>query len=182
MAWKAGSADRMAVIETLEGGITFAGPAGATVVDPKTHHATLDVHVAEVKDQGFPVLESLSQQPPADTQAVSDLSANPNENKQYVIDIRPFRLPDELRVRRPHHVLAELFRPDHHLGDRGWPRHAGGSGHRLHPPAEAHQLGRHAGRGESNLVLGVILVAAVLLLPKGILPTLSGLIRRRSER
>jgi urea transport system substrate-binding protein len=83
----AGSADRMAVTEALEGGISYAGPAGTTIVDPKTHHATLDVHIAEVKDQGFQVLESFPQQPPADTQAVCDLSANPNENKQYVIDI-----------------------------------------------------------------------------------------------
>lgn len=84
---KAGTVDRMAVIEALESGISYQGPAGTTVVDPKTHHATLDVHIAEVKDQAFEVLESYPQQPPADTQAVCDLSANPNENKQYVIDI-----------------------------------------------------------------------------------------------
>ena len=84
---KAGTVDRMAVIETLESGISYQGPAGTTVVDPKTHHATLDVHIAQVKNQGFEVLESYPQQPPADTQAVCDLIANPNENKQYVIDI-----------------------------------------------------------------------------------------------
>ena len=84
---KAGTVDRMKVIEALESGISYQGPAGTTVVDPKTHHATLDVHIAEVKDQGFVVLESFPQQPPADTQAVCDLAANPNENKQYVIDL-----------------------------------------------------------------------------------------------
>ena len=32
--------DRMKVIEALESGISFEGPAGKTVLDPKTHHAT----------------------------------------------------------------------------------------------------------------------------------------------
>jgi branched-chain amino acid transport system permease protein len=35
---------------------------------------------------------------------------------------------------------------------------------------------------DPNLVLGVILVAAVLLLPKGLLPTVAGLFRRGADR
>ena len=84
---KAGSADRMKVIEALESGISFDGPAGTTVVDPKTHHATLDVHIAQVKDQAFEPLQSFPQQPPADTQAVCDLAADPNANKQFVVEV-----------------------------------------------------------------------------------------------
>ena len=85
---KAGSPDRMKVIEALESGISFEGPAGKTVIDPKTHHAILDVHVAECRDQAFHVLETYPQQPPADTQAVCDLAKNPNSNQQIVVDVK----------------------------------------------------------------------------------------------
>ena len=35
----AGSAERMKVIEAIEGGLSIDGPAGKVSVDPKTHHA-----------------------------------------------------------------------------------------------------------------------------------------------
>jgi branched-chain amino acid transport system substrate-binding protein len=34
------------------------------------------------------VLQSYPQQPPADTAAVCDLKKNPNDNQQYVIDVK----------------------------------------------------------------------------------------------
>jgi len=46
------------------------------------------VYIGEAKDKKFNVLEKFSQQKPADTQAVCDLKKNPNENKQYVIDVK----------------------------------------------------------------------------------------------
>jgi branched-chain amino acid transport system substrate-binding protein len=52
-------------------------------IDPATHHAILDVHLIEIRDQKMNVIESLAQRPPSDTQAVCDLMANPNDNKQY---------------------------------------------------------------------------------------------------
>ncbi|MBF5066308.1 urea ABC transporter, partial [Salmonella enterica subsp. enterica serovar Istanbul] len=52
------------------------------------HHDTLDVYIAEVRDRKYKVLESYRQQPPADTAAFCDLKANPNENKQFVIDVK----------------------------------------------------------------------------------------------
>jgi urea transport system substrate-binding protein len=85
---KAKSVDRMKVIEALESGIEYDGPAGKTVVDPKTHHVTLDVHLAEVANRGFKVLQSFPQQPPLDTASVCDLKANPNANQQYVVDVK----------------------------------------------------------------------------------------------
>lgn len=85
---KAGSPDRMKVIEALETGISYDGPAGRTVIDPKTHHATLDVHVAECKDQAFNLVQTFPQQPPADTQAVCDLTKTPNANTQVVVDVK----------------------------------------------------------------------------------------------
>jgi len=84
---KAGTTDRMKVIQALEG-LSITGPAGKTTIDPKTHHAVLDVYVAEAQEKKFKVLESFPQQPPADTAAVCDLVKNPAENKQYVIDVK----------------------------------------------------------------------------------------------
>lgn len=85
---KAGSVDHDKVVEALESGISFVGPPGKTTIDPKTHHDTLDVYIAEVRDRQYKVLESYQQQPPADTAAFCDLAAHPNENKQFVIDIK----------------------------------------------------------------------------------------------
>ncbi len=83
----AGSMDREAVIAALEGGISIDGPAGKVTVDPKTHHAVLDVHLMEFENQEMKVIETLPQRQPIDTQAVCDLSANPNDNTQYEIQI-----------------------------------------------------------------------------------------------
>jgi urea transport system substrate-binding protein len=85
---RAGAIDRMRVIEALESGITHEGPAGRTVLDPKTHHATLDVHLARVENRGFKVLQTFPQQPPSDTASVCDLAANPGSNQQHVVDVR----------------------------------------------------------------------------------------------
>ena len=87
-AAKAGSVDRMKVIEALESGAVYEGPAGKTTIDPVTHHTVLDVYIGEARDKKFVVLENFPQQKPADTAAVCDLKAKPNENKQYVIDVK----------------------------------------------------------------------------------------------
>lgn len=84
---KAGSLDRGAVVEALETGISIDGPGGKVTVDPKTHHAILDVHIMELKDQKMNVVETLPQRQPTDTQAVCDLNANPDDNTQYEIKI-----------------------------------------------------------------------------------------------
>ena len=87
-AKKAGTVDRMKVIEALESGMSFTGPGGKTTLDPATHHAVLDVYLAEAADKHFKVLESFSQQKPLDTAAVCDLKKNPADNQQYVIDVK----------------------------------------------------------------------------------------------
>lgn len=84
---QAGSLDRDAVIDALESGLSIDGPAGKVTVDPKTHHAVLDVHIMEFENQSMKVIETLPQRQPIDTQAVCDLSANPNDNQQYEIQI-----------------------------------------------------------------------------------------------
>ena len=84
---KAGSIDRMKVIEALETGISMDAPSGKVTIDPATHHCVLDVHIAEVADKKLKVLEDFAQQKPADTAAVCNLIKNPNDNQQYVIKI-----------------------------------------------------------------------------------------------
>ncbi len=85
---RAKSIDRMEVIKALESGISMDTPAGKTTLDPKTHHTTVDVFVAECANHGFKVLETFPQQPPLDTASVCDLIAHPNENKQYEVDVK----------------------------------------------------------------------------------------------
>ncbi|MEM7438851.1 MAG: ABC transporter substrate-binding protein [Pseudomonadota bacterium] len=84
---KAGSMDRDALIAAMESGLSIDGPAGKITVDPKTHHAVLDVHIMEMENQGMKVIETLPQRQPIDTQAVCDLSTNPDDNTQYEIEI-----------------------------------------------------------------------------------------------
>ena len=85
---RAKSVDRMKVIEALEGGVSLDTPAGKTSIDPKTHHTTVDVFLAAVDNHGFKLIQTFPQQPPLDTASVCDLAAHPNENKQYVIDVK----------------------------------------------------------------------------------------------
>lgn len=84
---KAGSADRLKVIEALETGLKFAGPSGDVTVDKPTHHAVRSAYLAVVKDKKWDVVETYPNQPPADTAAVCDLVKNPNDNQQYVVKI-----------------------------------------------------------------------------------------------
>jgi branched-chain amino acid transport system substrate-binding protein len=83
----ANSIERDKVIEAIENNLSIDGPAGKVSIDPKTHHAVLDVYLMELADQKMKVLESYSQRPPVDTQAVCDLKANPDDNQQYEIKI-----------------------------------------------------------------------------------------------
>src|ERR1700712_4452262 len=84
---KAASIDRIKVIEALETGISIAAPSGKVTVDPPTHHCVLDVHIAEVRDKKYKVLEDFPQQKPVDTAAVCNLLKHPNDNQQYVIKL-----------------------------------------------------------------------------------------------
>jgi urea transport system substrate-binding protein len=77
---KAGTAERMAVIEALESGLSLAGaPSGPIAIEPKTHHGVLNVYLAELKDQSFNIVETHAAQPPSDTLLVCDLQANPDQ-------------------------------------------------------------------------------------------------------
>lgn len=84
---RAGSAEHDAVVEALESGVSFDGPTTKITIDPKTHHAIVDIHILEVKDQKLNVVESFSQRQPVDTQTVCNLQENPDSNVQYEITL-----------------------------------------------------------------------------------------------
>ncbi len=79
--------ERERLIEVLESGIGIDGPSGRVTIDPQTHHAILDVHVLEVRNQKLEILRSFDQRQPIDTQTVCDLKANPADTTQYEIKI-----------------------------------------------------------------------------------------------
>ena len=60
---KAGSVDRMKVIEALESGIAIDAPSGRVTLDPGTHHCVLDVHIAEVRDRKLNLVQSFATTP-----------------------------------------------------------------------------------------------------------------------
>jgi urea transport system substrate-binding protein len=84
---KAGSVEREAVLKAIEAGPSIEGPAGKVAIDAKTHHASLDINVMEVRNQKLTILETVKQRAPSDTARYCDLQKNPNENKQYEVDI-----------------------------------------------------------------------------------------------
>ncbi len=84
---KAGSIDRMKVIEAMETGISFAGPSGQVTIDHETHHATRTAYLAVCKDRKWDVTATYPDQKPLDTAAVCNLVKNPTDNQQYVVKI-----------------------------------------------------------------------------------------------
>ncbi|MCG8694007.1 MAG: transporter substrate-binding protein [Minwuiales bacterium] len=84
---KAGTTDRMSVIEALEDNLSFDGPSGKVTVDAKTHHVIRTALIAECHNKGFRLLESHENQFPSDTAAFCDLEKNPNDNTHYEIKI-----------------------------------------------------------------------------------------------
>lgn len=84
---RAGSVDRMAVIEALEDDFAIDGPSGRVAIDPATHHVVQTVYLGEVVDGAFEVYDRYPSQEPADTAAVCDLGLNPDDTKMYEIDL-----------------------------------------------------------------------------------------------
>jgi urea transport system substrate-binding protein len=84
---KSGSLGRDAMLKALESGVSIDGPTGRVAMDPKTHHASLDIHLMEVKGQKLTILETSKQRPPSDTAQSCDLIKNPAENKQFEVKV-----------------------------------------------------------------------------------------------
>jgi branched-chain amino acid transport system substrate-binding protein len=84
---KAGGTQREGLIAALEKGLSINAPSGKLTLDGQTHHAVLDVHVMEIRDQQLVVKKTFAQRQPVDTQAVCNLKLNPNDNKQHDIKL-----------------------------------------------------------------------------------------------
>lgn len=85
---KAGSVDRMKVIEALESKLSIEGPSGKVTMDPGTHHTIRNTFLAKAHDRKWDILETFPDAPPSDTAEVCDLIKNPNTNKQFVVDVK----------------------------------------------------------------------------------------------
>ena len=80
---KANSVDREAVIKAIESGVAVNGPGGMIVSDPRTHHFVFDMHLAEMKNRRFEILQSFERVQPTNPSGVCDLIANPTTNQQF---------------------------------------------------------------------------------------------------
>jgi urea transport system substrate-binding protein len=84
---KAASLDREKMLAAIESGVSIVGPGGNVTLDPKTHHAILDINVMEVKGQKLTIKQQFKARKPSDTAQFCDLAKNPNDNKQYEVKI-----------------------------------------------------------------------------------------------
>ena len=81
---KAGSFDRDKVIKALESGLSFDAPEGTIKMQPGSHHATHNVHLAQVNaNRGFDILKSVPNVAPAFEESVCNLVKDPNVHKQF---------------------------------------------------------------------------------------------------
>lgn len=80
---KAGTTERMAVIDALRSAVSFDGPSGTVTIEPKTNHAVQNIYLAQVRNRKLEIIESFPAQPPSDTLLVCDLDANPNQSTFY---------------------------------------------------------------------------------------------------
>lgn len=80
---QAKSFDRLKVIEALEGGTTFSGPAGPRKVDGATHHCIFNMYQAELKDRKFVIQAKFDSVRPTNPGGQCDLIKDPNTNAQF---------------------------------------------------------------------------------------------------
>ncbi|WP_088563043.1 urea ABC transporter substrate-binding protein [Arboricoccus pini] len=85
---KAGSVERMKVIEALESKLSIEGPSGTVTMDPATHHTIRNAYLAKAHDRKWDIIDTFPDAPPEDTAAVCDLIKAPNTNKQFVVDVK----------------------------------------------------------------------------------------------
>jgi urea transport system substrate-binding protein len=85
---KAGTVDRIKVIDALESGLSIDGPAGKAVMDPATHHVIHNTFLAKPVNRVWDIMETFPAAPPADTAAVCDLLKFPRTDKQFIVDVK----------------------------------------------------------------------------------------------
>ena len=76
------------MLAAIQSGTSIVGPAGTVTIEPKTQHAALDIHLMEVKNQKLTILSTVKQRQPSDTACSTAICMkNPNENKQFEVNI-----------------------------------------------------------------------------------------------
>jgi branched-chain amino acid transport system substrate-binding protein len=80
---KANTVEREGVIKALESGISLDAPGGMVMADPKTHHFVFDMHLAEMKNRKFEILQSFEHVQPTNPDGICDLIASPTTNRQF---------------------------------------------------------------------------------------------------
>ncbi len=78
---KAGSFERGALMAAVAQGIEWNGPGGQMVLDGKTHSTQQDVHIIQVKDRKWTLIETKKQVPPYDFAGRCDLIKNPRNTE-----------------------------------------------------------------------------------------------------
>ena len=74
---KAGSFERDALMAAVAKTIEWTGPSGRMVMDGPTHSTQQDVHIIQVKDRKWSLLETRKQVPPYDFAGRCNLAKNP---------------------------------------------------------------------------------------------------------
>ena len=78
---KAGSFERDALMAAVAQRIEWSGPSGRMVLDGKTHSTQQDVHIIQVKDRKWSLIETKKQVPPYDFGGRCNLLANPKNTE-----------------------------------------------------------------------------------------------------
>jgi len=78
---KAGSFEKDALMAAVAQGIEWSGPSGRMVLDGKTHSTQQDVHIIQVKDRKWSLIETKKQVPPYDFGGRCNLLANPKNTE-----------------------------------------------------------------------------------------------------
>ncbi|MGV3549647.1 urea ABC transporter substrate-binding protein [Rhizobium sp.] len=78
---KADSVERNEVMAALESGLSYDGPSGLMVAEGVTHNTTQDVHVIQVKDRKWSLVETIKQVKPNTYDGKCNVVENPNQTE-----------------------------------------------------------------------------------------------------
>lgn len=84
---KAGTIAREPVLKALESGLTVTTPGSIVRLDPRLHHCIFDMHLLEIHNGGFRLLETVNNVAPHEMDGRCDLVKNPRTNKQFAPQI-----------------------------------------------------------------------------------------------
>lgn len=82
----AGTAEREAVIETMQSGTAWNGPGGTLTMQADNHHSARDIFFGKCTGGKWEPFKTWENQQPSDTEGRCDLIADPNQNIQFGAD------------------------------------------------------------------------------------------------